>query len=114
MGPTFYTPGVDGSQTHDEKISYNESVGRTKITRDQLPKKVEVTAYSGYKANERPLAFSVEGERFEVQEIIDRWYGVENDYFKVLANDQRVYILKWQRLLDAWLLVNVTERLGRH
>jgi hypothetical protein len=89
-------------------------MGRHRITPDQLPKKVQVTAYSGYKANERPLSFATEEERLEVKEIIDRWYGVENDYFKVLAGDGRVYILKWQRLLDVWLLVNVTEKAGKH
>ncbi len=89
-------------------------MGRFKTTPDHLPKKIEVTAYSGYKANERPLSFAVEGERLEVKEIIDRWYGVESDYFKVAASDGRVYTLKWQRLLDVWLLVHVTGRMGKH
>jgi hypothetical protein len=86
---------------------------RPKITQDKLPKKIEVTAYSGYKANERPLSFAVEGERMDVREIIDRWYGVESDYYKVLAGDGRVYILKWHRLLDVWLLVNVHDPRSR-
>ena len=80
-----------------------------KIARSQLPKTVQVTAYSGYKANERPLSFALDGERFEVREIIDRWYGVENDYFKVIAGDGRVYILRWHRLLDVWLLVDACK-----
>lgn len=81
---------------------------------NQLPKKVEVIAYSGYKANERPLFFFLEQTRLEVRDIIDRWYGVDNDYFKVLASDGNVYLLKWQRLLDVWLLVKVYEKMGVH
>jgi hypothetical protein len=74
-------------------------------TPDEFPRKVKVKAYSGYKANERPLSFIMEREEIEVEEIIDRWYGVESDYFKVLGQDGMVYILKWHRLLDVWLAV---------
>lgn len=81
---------------------------------NQLPKKVEVIGYSGYKANERPLFFFLEQTRLEVRDIIDRWCGVDSDYFKVLASDGNVYLLKWQRLLDVWLLVKVYERMGVH
>ncbi len=79
-----------------------------------FPKRVEVIAYSGYKANERPLSFVLDGKRLEVENVIDRWYGVESDYFKVLAGDGKIYLLKWQRLLDVWLLVHVSERMGKH
>ena len=71
-------------------------------------------AYSGYKANERPLYFVVDLQKLEVKEVIDRWYGLEHDYFKVRAGDGRVYLLKWHRSLDIWFLVKVIERIGRH
>jgi len=79
-----------------------------------FPKKIKVSAYSGYKANERPLSFEVDRTRLQVLDVIDRWYGVEEDYFKVLAGDGKVYLLKWHRHDDQWLLVSVTERMGRH
>ncbi len=72
---------------------------------DEFPKKVKVNAYSGYKANERPLSFVMDRKTIEVLEIIDRWYGVESDYFKILGQDGMLYILKWHRLLDVWLVV---------
>jgi hypothetical protein len=84
------------------------------VKKDDLPKHIEVSAYSGYKANERPLAFYVDGRRHDVTDVIDRWYGVEHDYFKVLADDGRIYLLRWQRILDLWFLVKVTERAGKH
>lgn len=80
----------------------------------ELPKKVEVVAYSGYKANERPLYFVLDQERLEVKNLIDRWYGLEHDYFKVLAGDGRVYLLKWHRSLDLWFVEKVMERMGTH
>ncbi|MBN1102260.1 MAG: hypothetical protein JXL84_02480 [Deltaproteobacteria bacterium] len=81
---------------------------------EALPRKIEVSAYSGYKANERPLSFVLDHETIEVRDVIDRWYGEDQDYFKVLADDGKVYLLGWQRYLDQWLLVKVYEKMGRH
>ena len=80
----------------------------------QFPKKIEVVAYSGYKANERPLYLVLDEERLEVKNTIDRWFGVEHDYFKVLADDGKVYLLKWHRTLDLWFVEKILERLGKH
>jgi hypothetical protein len=81
---------------------------------DSQVKKIEVAAYSGYKANERPLHFLLNEKRLEIKGVLDRWYGQEHDYFKILADDGRVYILKWHRDLDIWFLVKVIERIGTH
>lgn len=81
---------------------------------ETIPRKVDVIAYAGYKANERPLYFIMDRKKLEVKEIIDRWYGMEHDYFKVLANDGKVYLLRWHRILDIWILMKVTERIGVH
>ena len=70
---------------------------------------IEVVAYSGYKANERPLYFILNNQKLEVRNVIKRWYGVEHDYFKVLADDGKVYLMRWQRTLDLWFLVKITE-----
>jgi hypothetical protein len=80
----------------------------------QQVRKIRVVAYSGHKANEKPLHFVVDDHRLEVKDVLDRWYGVEHDYWKVLADDGRVYLLKWHRSLDVWLLVKVFERAGIH
>ena len=81
---------------------------------EKLPIKVDVVAYSGYKANERPLYFIVNDRKLDVVNIIDRWYGLEHDYYKVLADEAKVYLLKWNRMHDIWFLVQVIERLGKH
>jgi len=69
--------------------------------------KIEVAAYSGYKANERPLYFVVDQQKYQVAKVLDRWGGQDHDYFKVLADDGRVYTLKWHRYLDVWFILNV-------
>jgi hypothetical protein len=35
---------------------------------------ITVECYSGYKANERPAAFTMQTRRREVAGIVDRWY----------------------------------------
>lgn len=72
-----------------------------------LPVPIKVRAYSGYKANERPLSMEVEQKELAVVSVMDRWAGVEHDYFKVLADDGKVYLIRWQRNLDVWLLVKI-------
>jgi len=56
--------------------------------------KVEVVCHSGYKADERPLRFRLDGEDYAVVEILDQWYGPRDVYFKVRAGDGNVYILR--------------------
>jgi len=43
---------------------------------------------------------------------LDRWYGEEHDYYKVLADDGKVYLIRWHRFLDSWFLVKVLEKPG--
>ena len=78
------------------------------MDKNSLPKKIEVGAYSGYKANERPLYFIVNDMRLEVKEIIDRWYGEEHDFFQVLADDGMVYLVSWHRTRDIWSLEKIS------
>jgi hypothetical protein len=84
------------------------------MVQEMTPREITVTAYSGYKANERPLSFEVEGRRLTVTSISDRWYGEDDDYFKVAADDGRVYIIRWNRSTDGWFLVRVLERSAGH
>ena len=74
-----------------------------------LPREIKVVAYSGYKANERPLRLTIDDKEMEVEQIIRRWYGEDHDYFKCLANNGEVYVLKWHRIRDQWLLLPGTR-----
>lgn len=70
---------------------------------------IQVDCYSGYKVNERPVAFSYQGQRWEVSEILDRWYegGVdpgrpEINYFKIRTLEGQVFVLRYLSLFDSW------------
>jgi hypothetical protein len=79
------------------------------VSSNTYSQEIEVTAYSGYKANERPLYFILDQRRLEVEKIVDRWYGTEHDYFKVLADDGRQYLLRWHRSSDCWYVERTVE-----
>ena len=73
---------------------------------------IQVECYSGYKANETPRAFTWKEKRYRIVEIRDRWYeggisrrSVKLDYYKVLAEDGREYILRYHALFDKWALL---------
>jgi len=73
---------------------------------------IQVECYSGYRANERPLAFTWQGRRRKVKEIVDRWYeggksanDVSLDYFKVVTDEGDEFILRYNSLFDVWAIV---------
>jgi hypothetical protein len=73
---------------------------------------IRVESYSGYKADERPVSFYWNGKKYEIKEIVDRWYErnhivdwLATDYFKVLTTTGKQWILKHDRETDQWSLV---------
>jgi hypothetical protein len=70
---------------------------------------IKVEGYCGYKANQRPLAFSLGKRKLEVKAIMDQWYGPDHAYFKVLAEDTNIYILRYSAANDQWELVFFNE-----
>ena len=67
---------------------------------------VQVQCFSGYKANERPVRFQLGGQGYEVEEILDQWYGPDDTFFKVRADDGNLYILKHRPAVDEWTLAS--------
>jgi len=67
---------------------------------------VKVECYSGYRVNERPVAFTINEcdytRSFKIREVIDCWFGETADYFKVIADDENIYLLKYDGRQDNW------------
>ncbi len=70
---------------------------------------ITVECYSGYRVNERPITFTLSEcdytRSFRVREVLDRWFGETADYFKVEADDDNIYLLKYDGRQDAWDLI---------
>lgn len=61
--------------------------------------------YSGYKADERPVSFTVVNRTFQVREVLDQWQGVGHTYFKLVADDGSLYIIRHDKEADEWEMV---------
>ena len=66
--------------------------------------RVRVECYAGRKADERPVRFLLGEHAYTVEEVLDQWYGVEDTFFKVRADDRNYYILRHAIALDEWSL----------
>lgn len=74
---------------------------------------IEVSAYSGYRVDERPTAVVWEGSAHAVVEILDRWYGVGYLYFKVRLDNGAWLLLRhdeWVRWWDGAPLESASSR----
>jgi hypothetical protein len=70
---------------------------------------VTVEAYAGYKGEETPRAFTLDGVRLSVNKILDHWYRVTHSCFRVHARDSRRYVLRYHLDDGVWELV-IQER----
>lgn len=75
--------------------------------------KIKVEFYSGYKGNEKPIRFFMGNRCVEVEQVVDRWYGENASYFRVLGNDENLYILKGPLAEGDWELVSFTHKDSR-
>jgi hypothetical protein len=65
---------------------------------------IQVDAYSGYKANERPRQFTLDEEIYEIAAVLDQWYQPYATYFKVQSNERKIYLLRYDEEADEWTL----------
>lgn len=64
-----------------------------------------VDAYAGYKGEETPRSFTLEGRKLHVSAVVDRWYSETHSYFRVHASDGQCYVLRFDLDEDCWELV---------
>jgi hypothetical protein len=62
--------------------------------------KLQVECYAGQKADERPVRFRLDDRDYMVEELLDQWYGPDDVFFKVRADDGNQYILRHQTSRD--------------
>jgi hypothetical protein len=63
---------------------------------------LEVNCYSGRKADERPVRFRLDKRDYTVEEVLDQWYGPDDAFYKVRAQDGNVYALRHQTSDGSW------------
>ena len=70
---------------------------------------VRVECYAGYKGEESPRAFVYVEKRYEVVEILDRWYeggtdpqALRREYFRVKTAGGEIFLLRHTPRFQAW------------
>ncbi len=66
--------------------------------------RVRVECYAGFKAEQRPLRFALRDRRYLVEEVLDQWYGPDDNYFRVRADDGNLYVLRHSLRGTGWTL----------
>ena len=66
--------------------------------------KLRVECYAGAKADERPVRFQLCGRDHMVEEVLDRWYGPDDEFFKLRTDDDNLYVLRRNISADEWYL----------
>jgi hypothetical protein len=66
---------------------------------------VHVDAYAGYRANERPRRFELDGIAYRIYAWERAWRTPEHQYFLVRADGKR-YVLRHEERHDAWELLD--------
>ena len=65
---------------------------------------IRVECYAGYRGYQEPLAFWLGGRRFAVRSVVDRWFAPMQRWFKVDADDGRMYVLRHDEATGDWEL----------
>ena len=56
-----------------------------------------VECHAGYRADERPLRFAAAGRQYEVEQVLERWYGPDQSGFRVRVTGGAVWLLRRSR-----------------
>ena len=65
---------------------------------------IKVDCYSGYRGEETPRRFRINSRRIAVKKILDQWLSPDHRYFKLLGDDEAVYIIRHDVLTQEWEL----------
>lgn len=73
--------------------------------------KLEVECYPGGKPTNGPVRFRLGGREYLVEDVLDQWYGREDEFFKLRADDGNLYILRHELSVPegGWHLVSFRE-----
>ena len=62
---------------------------------------IKVECYAGYRGEETPRSIRFKTRKIEVKKILDRWLDPDHRYFKVLGDDEGVYIIRQD--MNTWI-----------
>lgn len=70
---------------------------------------IKVDCYSGYRGEETPKYICMGKRKIEVRKILDRWLAPDHRYFKVIGDDNSIYIIRHDQEKWQWELTFFSE-----
>ena len=67
--------------------------------------RLEIECHAGHRGEEEPRYLTLDGKRIGVRDIVDRWMAPDHRYFKLLADDGAVYVVRRDVAGEGWELV---------
>jgi len=75
--------------------------------------KIKVESLADSKKQETPSRFLLSTRIIQIDAVMDRWYGEQACYYRVLGDDKNSYILKGPLEDGSWELVSFTHKDSR-
>jgi hypothetical protein len=72
------------------------------VDSDKAATIIQVQCYAGRKADERQVRFRIGDRDFMVGEIVEQWYGPDNIFYKLRADDHNLYLLSLRTSNGIW------------
>ena len=70
---------------------------------------IKVECYAGYRGEETPRIIWFESRKIEVKKLLDRWLDPDHRYFKILGDDDGIYIIRHDTNTWVWGLTFYQE-----
>ena len=70
---------------------------------------IEVSTHDEYRGAQEPVSFEWHGEKYNVEQIVDRWYEGRIDstrmpmlYFRVKTKSGEIFLIRYHEFFRAW------------
>ncbi|MGD2187589.1 MAG: hypothetical protein PVI71_15770 [Desulfobacterales bacterium] len=77
--------------------------------RDEPIIQIKVQCYAGYRGEETPRTIWFQSRKIEVNKVLDRWLAPNHRYFKILGDDDGIYIIRHDVNTWVWGLTYYQE-----
>jgi hypothetical protein len=67
--------------------------------------KVQTSSIQG--VLEKPVSFTLRDRTFQITEVVDIWRGADHAYYKIIADDGNLYVVKHDLDTNSWELVQM-------
>jgi hypothetical protein len=73
---------------------------------------IQVETAAGAKGEVTPSSLHFDGRNIDVTDVVDRWWGAGDRYFKVTDSAQNTYVIRFDEQTGGWELLMFLSKRG--